>query len=110
MEDSSPPVPEVQAPVPTINTSPPPSSDNGGDIDGLDPVHTAILSALFQAQSVRDIIREHHLMPSVVTDTINEALFDAIGDSVLEYDGVNITVVEDYREELAEILGGIPHE
>ena len=45
-------------------------------------------------------------MPSVVADTINEALFDEIGDNVLECDGDNIMLVEDYREELSLILEG----
>ena len=45
-------------------------------------------------------------MPSVVTDTINEALFDEIGDNVLECDGDEIALVEDYREEVTLILNG----
>ena len=45
-------------------------------------------------------------MPTVVTDTINEAFFDEIGDSVVEYDGSSIKLVEDYREDLERILGG----
>ena len=45
-------------------------------------------------------------MPSVVADTINGALFDEIGDNVLECDGSTITVVEDYREDILQLLGG----
>lgn len=45
-------------------------------------------------------------MPSVVADTINEALFDEIGDNVLECDGDTITLVEDYRDDLLKIFGG----
>ena len=47
-----------------------------------------------------------HLMPSVAADRINEALFDEIGDNVLECDGDAITVVEDYREDILQMLGG----
>jgi hypothetical protein len=43
-------------------------------------------------------------MASVVTDAINEALFDEIGDNVLECDGNTISLVEDYREDLTDLL------
>ena len=45
-------------------------------------------------------------MPSVVADTINEAFFDEIGDSVVEYDG-SLTLIEDYREDVASLMGGM---
>ena len=45
-------------------------------------------------------------MPSVVADAINEALFDEIGDTVLECDGDELSLTEDYIEEIKELLGG----
>lgn len=45
-------------------------------------------------------------MPSVAADAINEALFDEIGDNVLECDGENITLVQDYKEDVLQMLGG----
>ena len=51
-------------------------------------------------------LRENYLMPSVVADSINEAFFDEIGDNVLECDGDTIAIVEDYREEILQMLGG----
>ena len=45
-------------------------------------------------------------MPSVVADTINEALFDEIGDNVLECDGNAISLVEEYRGDILRMLGG----
>ena len=44
-------------------------------------------------------------MPSMVADTINEALYDEIGDIVLECDGDSLTIVEDYLEDLEELTG-----
>ncbi len=44
-------------------------------------------------------------MLSVVADTINGALFDEIGDNVLEEDGDTLAVVEDYREEILQLFG-----
>ena len=75
-------------------------------VGGLDETHMHILSALLGGESVREMIKEKHLMPSVVTDTLNEALFDLIGDNALVCDGAEIRLVEDYREELEENLGG----
>lgn len=75
-------------------------------VGGLDETHLQILSALLRGEPVREMIKEKHLMPSVITDALNEALFDLIGDNALSCDGTEIRVVEDYREELEENLGG----
>ena len=45
-------------------------------------------------------------MPSIAADTVNEALFDEIGDNVLECDGDTLTLVEDYRDDVLDLLGG----
>ena len=76
------------------------------EIPSLDETHVQVLLALMRGESAAELIREQYLMPSVVTDAINEALFDEIGDNVLECDGDEITLVEDYREELTLILNG----
>ncbi|MCR4891134.1 MAG: TerB N-terminal domain-containing protein [Lachnospiraceae bacterium] len=73
---------------------------------GLEPLHLQILSDLLSGQSVEDRIKEQRLMLSVVADRINEALFDDIGDNILECDDNRIILVEDYREDLIEVLGG----
>jgi hypothetical protein len=59
-----------------------------------------------RGEPAAELIRENHLMPSVVTDAINEALFDEIGDNVLECEGDEITLVDDYREDLERLLEG----
>lgn len=99
------PAPASTAPAPSLpeETAPAPGVFPVG---GLDETHRQILSALLRGESVREMIKEKHLMPSVVTDTLNEALFDLIGDNALSCDGTEIRVVEDYREELEENLGG----
>ncbi|MBQ9062828.1 MAG: TerB N-terminal domain-containing protein [Eubacterium sp.] len=73
----------------------------------LDPVQIHILQTLLQNNSPDTIIRQHHLMPSLVADTINEALFDEIGDAVLVCDEDQLSLVEDYIEDIEELLGGI---
>lgn len=72
--------------------------------EGLDEVHARILQALLRGEPVGGLIRVHHLMPSVVADTVNEALFDEVGDNVLECEGDALALVEDYREDIAELL------
>ncbi len=72
----------------------------------LDALHTQILMALSQGKPIDTYMSANHLMPSVVADTINEALFDEIGDNVLECDGNSIMVIEDYREDILQMLGG----
>lgn len=66
--------------------------------------NVTILRKLLNGESADDYIKEHHLLASVVADEINEAMFDEIGDSVLECDGRTVTVVDDYREDLAKLL------
>ncbi|MBE5040167.1 TerB N-terminal domain-containing protein [Ructibacterium gallinarum] len=75
-------------------------------IASLDVLHTQILRAILQDEPIEKYMRDNHLMPSVVADTINAALFDEIGDNVLACDGNAITIVEDYREDILQILGG----
>ena len=75
-------------------------------IPSLDEVHTQILLAVMRGEPVAERIRQERLMPSVVTDTINEALQEEIGDNVLECDGDEISFIEDYREDVEFIIGG----
>ena len=72
----------------------------------LDEIQSNLMRALLagDAAAAADLIRQNHLIPSVVADAINEAFYDEIGDSVLECDGSTITLVEDYREDVAGML------
>ena len=70
----------------------------------LDAVHTEILRTLLKKGSADEYIKAAHLMPSVIADTINSALFDEIGDNILECDGKTLKIVEDYVEEVEKLL------
>jgi len=74
---------------------------------GLSAIHIQVLKELIQGRSAAHIMKEARLMPSVVTDTINEAFYDEIGDSILECDGNHISVTDDYRDEVMRLLGGV---
>ena len=72
----------------------------------LDPLPLQILRMLLRGEPVAPLIRENRLMPSILADTINEALFDEIGDTVLLCENDDLSLVEDYRDELTQLLGG----
>ena len=90
-------------------------SNNGPDIDSnhdidvdtvsLDPIHRQILLVLLAGNSPDELIRTNRLIPSVVTDTLNEAFYDEIGDSILDCDGDHISLVEDYIEDVTLLVG-----
>ena len=73
----------------------------------LDALQTQVVFSLLRGESVAELLRERHLLPSVVADAINEALFDEIGDAAADCDGSTLSIVEDYREDLERLLGGI---
>ena len=82
-----------------------PAPDEGNRRIALDETYTKILWALLEGKDVMALLRDRHLMPSVFVDAVNEAVYDEIGDSALEYDGSKILIIEDYREELEEMAG-----
>ena len=72
----------------------------------LDPVQIRILLRLLRGSSPADIIREHHLMPSLIADAVNEAMYDEFGDTVISCDDDELSIIDDYREDLAHMLEG----
>ena len=70
----------------------------------LDDMQIQLLQMLLRGEPVRELIAALHGMPSVIADAINEALFDYIGDNIVEYDGETLTLVEDYRENVSKLL------
>ncbi len=88
-----------------IRTEEPDGREDMPDLP-LDEKQLRLLRTLLEGGSVREMITAEHGMPSVIADAVNEALFDMIGDSVVECDGDEITLVEDYRDDIIRILGG----
>ena len=74
-----------------------------------DNIQIQILRALLRGEDAAAIMKANHLMPSIAADFINEALFDEIGDAVVACEDDRLTLVEDYREDLTELLGGSEH-
>ncbi len=70
----------------------------------LDALELRILKRLIAGEDIVPLLREKHLLPAIAADAINEALFDEIGDSVIDCDGETLSLVEDYREDLEQLL------
>ncbi|MDO5133875.1 MAG: TerB N-terminal domain-containing protein, partial [Eubacteriales bacterium] len=70
----------------------------------LDAFQMEILGAVLRGESVRERIAARHGMAEVIADSLNEALFDEIGDNAMECEDGEIFPVEDYREDLLELL------
>ncbi len=71
----------------------------------LDKIQIQILRALLRGEDVTEMIKNDHLMPAITADLINEALFDEFGDTVVDCEDDHLTLVEDYSEDLARLLG-----
>ena len=70
----------------------------------LAPEQIQILRTLLRGEPVESILRGQHLMASLVADEINERLYDTFGDNVLECEDDRLSIFEDYKEELRELL------
>lgn len=68
-----------------------------------------LLKAIAAGDSVCALLAQNHLMPEIEADALNEALFDFVGDNAVECTGNDIEAVEDYLEDINEIIqeGGI---
>ena len=75
-------------------------------IPGLTPDETEFLRALLSGEPWKDLLRGKHLLPSMLADSINEKLMDVFGDVVIEFDGEDPVLVEDYEEELKKLFSG----
>ena len=74
--------------------------------DTLYQILCGLLRGNSAENSVDEIIREAHMMPTIAADSINEALFDEIGDNVVTCEEDRLFLVEDYRSDIEEMLGG----
>ncbi len=82
----------------------PPPADTGASSQARMPIEAQILTLLLRGESPDELMKARRLMPSVVADAINEAYFDEIGDNIVECEGDRLALVEDYAEEIEQIL------
>ena len=97
------PLPAASAPSPAPE---PPASAAAptGAVAGLSADDAAILRSLLDGTFNAAALQAKGVMVSLAADRINEALFDLIGDAVIEFEGDEPHVVEDYAEDVREVL------
>ena len=72
----------------------------------LDNEQVQILTMILNGDSVKETLRTLNKMPQVFADSLNDLLFEEIGDIVVECNGDDIVLIEDYREDLERIIRG----
>ena len=65
---------------------------------------TAFLRLVLEGKPWEAFLSERHLMLTVFTDAINEKAYDLIGDSIIEIEDGVPELVEDYREEVLQMI------
>ena len=70
----------------------------------LTPLEARFLAGLMEGTPVQELLSPTDPFPSVVADSINEAFFDLVGDAVIWFDGDTPHVVEDYLDDIREVL------
>lgn len=80
-------------------------SDDTEDVPQLSADEHFLLMALLNKQPYADYLKQHHLMASILVDSINDKLFDVIGDSVIEFDDQDQPqIIEDYEPDLKDLF------
>ena len=101
-EPKATPAPAPQPPSP----EPAPTAETADAVPGLTPLQTAYLRALASGDAAaRDnALQSAGTSEDLIVDTINEALFDLLGDTAVEFGDDGPELVEDYREDVEGIL------
>ena len=73
---------------------------------GLTEEETGLINCLLSGESASGFARDRHLILSVLVDSINEKLYDIFADTVIDMSADSPEIIEDYLEELEEILRG----
>ncbi len=71
---------------------------------GLSALEARFLSGLLEGTPASQLLGPADPFVSVVVDTINESLFDLVGDAVIEFADDEPRIIEDYLEDVREVL------
>lgn len=86
----------------TEEDQPASAADNAATLDADERY---LLVALLTGQPWREYLKKRHLMVSILADQINAALFDEIGDDVIEFDQDDRpAIIADYRPDLENMF------
>ena len=116
------PIRQDEADEPTISTEqfgvvapllvPTPAFTAAAPVDAtneLAPAADAYLRALLEHNAVQaeSAVAQSEQSEDMLVDTINEALFDLVGDTVIEFSAAGPQIIEDYE---ADVRGYLDHE
>ena len=79
--------------------------EQGCDKAGLNDTEYEFVRCLLYGGDYAGLVHAAGAMMSMITDSINEKMFDSFGDTVIEYDGDTPRIIEDYSEQLKGIIG-----
>ncbi len=82
------------------------AAGNTHQTTGLGPSEVGYLKALLEKDQTgaAEIAKENRSSEDMLVDAINEALFDLVGDTVIEYGPSGPELIEDYREDVEGFL------
>lgn len=72
-------------------------------VPATDKPEETFIKLLLEDGDYRAFLRSVHTPAGVMVENINDKAMDVIGDIVLEDDGENITVIDDYREDIKHL-------
>lgn len=104
------PLPMAAAAAPPVAPISPPAATAAAGYThqtaGLGPSEVGYLRALLEKDQAgaAKIAKEKHGSEDMLVDTINEALFELVGDTVIEYGPNGLELIEDYREDVEGFL------
>ena len=109
MEEHEPKVEHVPAAAPVAPAPSPvataaPAGDEAPAPAGLSPLEARVLRGLLGGTPASQLLAPTDPFVSVVADSINEKLFDLIGDAVIEFDGDEPRIIEDYLDDVREVI------
>lgn len=101
---------EQQIPATSQPTTPDPSSPAAVPCPaqseyGLSDLELCVLQGIVDGRPIAELLGPTDPFVSVVVDSINEKLFDLVGDTIVEFDGDDPRIIEeDYLEDIREVL------
>lgn len=104
-KDSPVPVPPAKAAPEQPGEKAPGAAPGKSENALLSPLECRVVQMLLEGQDPAALLKAEHQMPEVLADRINDALFDEIGDTVLECENDQLSILEDYQEDIKELLG-----
>ena len=70
----------------------------------LEESEREFLKQLLSGNDYRDFVKDRGIMLSILVDSINEKLYEEIGDTVIEFNDDVPQIIEDYQEDVRNLI------